>query len=145
MNQCTKNFSKWCLWQEAFSRRKSICGRSDERGQTVPCVGSCMLSPKNPSLWPSGIGSRLGRNRLWVDSWQCRIYIPTFIEPTITWAPSGFSGYIWLDTQIVLKNMVLGMIRSPPRVWSGNRIAVLSDTLVCTRGIYICISFCISE
>ena len=27
-----------------------------------------------------------------------------FIEPTITWVPSGFSGYIWLDTKIVLKN-----------------------------------------
>ena len=26
-----------------------------------------------------------------------------FIEPTITWVPSGFSGYIWLDTNIVLK------------------------------------------
>ena len=25
------------------------------------------------------------------------------IEPTITWVPSGFSGYIWLDTKIVLK------------------------------------------
>ena len=24
-------------------------------------------------------------------------------EPTITWVPSGFSGYIWLDTKIVLK------------------------------------------
>ena len=29
-----------------------------------------------------------------------------FIEPTITWVPSGFSGYIWLHTKIVLKNMV---------------------------------------
>ena len=28
---------------------------------------------------------------------------PTFIEPTITWVPSGFSGYIWLDTKIVFK------------------------------------------
>ena len=28
---------------------------------------------------------------------------PMFIEPTITWVPSGFSGYIWLDTKIVLK------------------------------------------
>ena len=28
---------------------------------------------------------------------------PRFIEPTITWVPSGFSGYIWLDTKIVLK------------------------------------------
>ena len=26
-----------------------------------------------------------------------------FIEPTITWVPSGFSGYIWLDTKIVSK------------------------------------------
>ena len=31
-------------------------------------------------------------------------YIYTmFIEPTITWVPSGFSRYIWLDTKIVLK------------------------------------------
>ena len=38
------------------------------------------------------------------DSWQCRIYIPCslMIEPTITWVPSGFSGYIGLDTKIVL-------------------------------------------
>ena len=28
---------------------------------------------------------------------------PMFTEPTITWVPSGFSGYIWLDTKIVLK------------------------------------------
>ena len=27
---------------------------------------------------------------------------PIFIEPTIAWVPSGFSGYIWLDTKIVL-------------------------------------------
>ena len=26
-----------------------------------------------------------------------------FTEPKITWVPSGFSGYIWLDTKIVLK------------------------------------------
>ena len=26
-----------------------------------------------------------------------------FIEPTITWVSSGFFGYIWLDTKIVLK------------------------------------------
>ena len=30
-----------------------------------------------------------------------------FIEPTITWVPSGFSGYIWLDTKIVLKKKQL--------------------------------------
>ena len=27
------------------------------------------------------------------------------IEPTITWVPLGFSGYIWLDTKIVLKSV----------------------------------------
>ena len=30
-----------------------------------------------------------------------------FIEPTITWVPSEFSGYIWLDTKIVfIKDIV---------------------------------------
>ena len=29
-----------------------------------------------------------------------------FIEPTITWVPSGFSGYIWLGTKIVLKKQL---------------------------------------
>ena len=31
-----------------------------------------------------------------------RIY-PMFIEPTITWVPSVFSGYIWLDTKKLCK------------------------------------------
>ena len=57
----------------------------------------------NPSLWPSGISSRLGRNRLWVRFLEVSDIYPMFIEPTITWVPSGFSGYIWLDTKIVLK------------------------------------------
>ena len=35
-------------------------------------------------------------------SGSVRLY-PMFIEPTITWVPSGFSGCIWLDTKIVLK------------------------------------------
>ena len=54
-----------------------------------------------PSLWPSGIGSRLGRNQ--VRFLAVSYIYPMFIEPTITWVPSGFSGYIWLDTKIVLK------------------------------------------
>ena len=29
------------------------------------------------------------------------ISYPMFIEPKITRVPSGFSGYIWLDTKIV--------------------------------------------
>ena len=55
------------------------------------------------ALWHSGIGSRLGRNRLWVRFLAVSDIYPMFIEPTITWVPSGFSGYIWLDTKIVLK------------------------------------------
>ena len=55
------------------------------------------------SLWPSGIDSRLGRNRLGVRLLAVSDIYSMFIEPTITWVPSGFSGYIWLDTKIVLK------------------------------------------
>ena len=57
----------------------------------------------HPSLGSSGIGSRLGRNRLWVRFLAVSDIYPMFIEPTITWVPSGFSGYIWLDTEIVFK------------------------------------------
>ena len=57
----------------------------------------------NPSLWPSGIGSRLGRNRLSVRFLVVSDIYSMFIEPTITWVPSRFTGYIWLDTKIVLK------------------------------------------
>ena len=63
----------------------------------IRIIGFC------PSLWPSSIGSRLGRNRLWVRFLALSDIYPMFMEPTITWVPSGFSGYIWLDTKIVLK------------------------------------------
>ena len=39
------------------------------------------------------------------DSWAVSDIYPMFMEPTITWVPSGFSGYIWLDTKIVLKKL----------------------------------------
>ena len=45
-----------------------------------------------PSLWPSGIGSRLEQNRLWVRFLAVSDIYPMFIEPMITWVPSGFSG-----------------------------------------------------
>ena len=51
-------------------------------------------------LWPSGIGSPLGRNRLWVRFLAVSDIYPMFIEPKITWVPSGFSGYIWLGTKL---------------------------------------------
>ena len=61
------------------------------------------------TLWPSGIGSCLGRNRLWVRFLAVSDIYPMFIEPTITWVLSGFSGYIWVDTKIVFKkNTFLG-------------------------------------
>ena len=54
-------------------------------------------------MWPSGISPRLGqklRNRLLVRFLAVSDIYPMFIEPTITWVPSGFSGYIWLDTKM---------------------------------------------
>ena len=63
------------------------------------------------SLWPSGIGSRLGRNRLWVRFLAVSDIYHMFIEPTITWVPSGLSGYIWLDTKkLCLKNQVCSIL-----------------------------------
>ena len=59
--------------------------------------------PHCPSLWPSGIGSRLERNRLWVRFLVMSDIYLMFIEPTITWVHSGFSGCKWLDTRIVFK------------------------------------------
>ena len=49
---------------------------------------------KRPSLWPSGIGSRLGRNRLWVRFLAVSDIYSMFIEPTITWVPSGLRVYM---------------------------------------------------
>ena len=48
------------------------------------------------SLWSSGIGAHRLRVRV-LDTYLM------FIEPTITRVLLGFSGYIWLDTKIVLK------------------------------------------
>ena len=41
------------------------------------------------------------------DSWQCRIYIISHvhIEPSITWVPTGFSGYLRLDTKNCVKKI----------------------------------------
>ena len=45
----------------------------------------------------------LGRNRLWVRFLAVSDIYPMFIEPTITWVPSGFSECIWLDTKNCVK------------------------------------------
>ena len=56
-----------------------------------------------PSLWHSGVGSRLGRNRLWV-----RFLAVSDIYPHVQWAYNylGPFGVLWVhmaDTKIVLK------------------------------------------
>ena len=73
-----------------------------------------------PSLWPNGIGSGLERNRLWVRFLAVSDIYPIYIEPTITWVPSGFSGYIWLDTKIVLKKFLyIKLIDLSCKLWIG--------------------------
>ena len=54
-----------------------------------------------PSLWPSGIDAEQVVSSI-PGSAGYKSY-PMFIEPMITWVPSGFSGYIRFDTKIVLK------------------------------------------
>ena len=55
---------------------------------------------------------------------------PMFVEPTITWVPSGFSGYIWLDTNkngVKNKNkiIILGSYRENNQAYQniGNKIS----------------------
>ena len=47
----------------------------------------------------------VGSARTWDGFLAVSDIYPMSIEPTITWFPSGFSGYIWLDTKIVLKKI----------------------------------------
>ena len=61
------------------------------------------MYPRLQEQWPSGIGSRLGENRLRVRFLVVSDIYPMFIELTISWVSSGFSVYIWLDTKIVFK------------------------------------------
>ena len=74
-----------------------------ESGNLQMVIVFCLKCPVPESawhLWLSGIGSRLGRNRF---VGLIPGNIEAYVEPTITLVPSGFSGYIWLDTKIVLK------------------------------------------
>ena len=43
----------------------------------------CDFWRRHLGLWPSGVGSRLGRNRLWVRFLAVSDIYPMFIEPTI--------------------------------------------------------------
>ena len=57
-------------------------------------------------MWPSEIGVLLERNRLRVGSPGSVGYISHVHRSyDYTQVPSGFSGYIWLDTKIVLKKI----------------------------------------
>ena len=56
-------------------------------------------------LWLGGlVGSApsMGRYMLWVRFMAVSDIYPMLIEPTITWAPLGFSRHIWLDTKMGL-------------------------------------------
>ena len=55
-----------------------------------------------------------------------------FIEPTITKVPSGFSGYIWLDTKIVLNKKLLKFFFQP---FLNIRIDILFFPLLHSSGV----------
>ena len=69
----------------------------------VEAWSSCREVKSVTGLWRSRIGSHVGQNRLWVRFLAVSDIYPMFIEPTITWVLLGLSGYLWLDTKIVLK------------------------------------------
>ena len=58
------------------------------------------------SLWPSGIGSRLGRNRLWVRFLAVSDIYPMFLEAYVYLSPFGVL-WVELDTKIVLEKIVV--------------------------------------
>ena len=93
---------KMCRIHLGPDTRKRLVDKILEENYTEILQNWC--GNNHPSLWSSGIGSRLGQNRLWVWFLVVSDIYPMFIEPTITSVPSGFSGCIWLDTQIVWKN-----------------------------------------
>ena len=74
---------------------------------------------------------------------------PMFIEPSITWVPSGFSGYIWLDTKLCLKILksVLAIHRGLsvllPR--SVGLLGLLPDNLNCEVTTLLVSAFIISR
>ena len=79
----------------------------------------------SPSLWPSGIGAHLWRNRLRVRVLAVSDTYPMFIEPMITPVPSGFSGYIWLDkwnTESVFDNLATELeVRQTPQLFEDDK------------------------
>ena len=54
-----------------------------------------------------------------------------FIELTITWVPSGFSGYIWLDTKIVLKTKQVLSVQEPTGAEVQERPGSIPSILFC--------------
>ena len=74
--------------------------------------GISMHGGEHPSLWPSGIDAHVGTEQVLslIPGSVKYVSYPMFIEPTITWIPSGFSGYMWLDTKkIELKKLYICM------------------------------------
>ena len=85
-DQRERKWAPWDQWRwDQWGRFYITCQRTDG--------GHCGLVVLAPAI---------GWNRLWVRFLAVSDIYPMFIEPTITWVSSGFSGYIWLDTKIVL-------------------------------------------
>ena len=89
---------------ELPTNQTTIKAREREIKMNLQC--SIKTDCKYPSLWPSGISVHLRQMRLQVRVLAVSDTYPMFTEPTITRAPLEFSGYIWLDTKIVLKIVV---------------------------------------
>ena len=78
--------------------------------------GNYKQSLNNPSLWPGGIGSRLGLRvtttiPAWdgtgceFDSWQCRIYIPCSLSLRLLGSLRGSLGTYGLTQKLCLKEI----------------------------------------
>ena len=63
------------------------------------------------------------------DSWQCRIYVLSHV----TRVPLRLSGYIWLDTKIVVEGSVNSGLRVRGDIWGGmnvvHSVCVLGSSL----------------
>ena len=74
-----------------LERSLPIDSRTNVGSATSRQLFGCKVHSLSRSLWPSGIGSHLGRNRLWVRFLAVSDIYSMFIEPTITWGSDGLT------------------------------------------------------
>ena len=79
-----------------------------------------------PSLWPSGIGSRLGWNRLWVRFLAVSDIYPMFIEPTLLGSLRGSLGTYGLTQKLCWKKKNIQPFYFNIFLWrSNNRLKII--------------------